>query len=186
MNIYIKNMVSQRCKLAVASSMQSVGLSCGKIELGVVETTGAITSLQMDQFSMKLLTLGLEVLNDKKQILVEKIKNVVTEMIHYDNDLPTQKYSVYISKQTGYNYTYLANTFSEVEGVSITQYIIRHKVERIKELLGDGELNLTEIAYKLNYSSVGHLCNQFKKTTGLTPALYNRRSVETRTNLEDL
>ena len=107
-------------------------------------------------------------------------------MIHYSEELPKENYSVYISERLGYDYTYLANTFSEVKGITIQQFIITHKIEKVKELLLYDELNLTEISYKLNYSSVAHLSNQFKKITGLSPSFYKQLKKKRKQNLENL
>src|SRR4029078_6161347 len=134
----------------------------------------------------RLLKSGLELLDDKRSILIERIKNVITEMIHYSDELPTQNYSDYISEKLEYDYTYLSNIFSEVKGITIQQFIIIHKIERVKELLLYDELNLTEISYKLHYSSVAHLSNQFKKITGLSPSFYKKLKQKRKENLENL
>jgi AraC-like DNA-binding protein len=156
------------------------------LDLGMVEILEDITEEQHDQLKANLLKSGLELLDDKKSILVEKIKNLVTEMIHYSDELPRVNYSDYISEKLGYDYTYLANTFSEVKGITIQQYIIIHKIERVKELLLYDELTLTEIAYRLHYSSVAHVSNQFKKITGLTPSYYKQLRDKRRSNLENM
>ena len=129
---------------------------------------------------------GLELLDNKKSVLIEKIKSIIIEMIHYSDELPKVNYSDYISEKLGYDYTYLANIFSEVKGITIQQFIIMHKIERVKELLIYDELKLTEISYKLHYSSVAHLSNQFKKITGLTPTFYRQLKDKRKRNLEDL
>jgi AraC-like DNA-binding protein len=113
-------------------------------------------------------------LDDKRSILIDKIKNVIIEMIHYNEEVPKVNYSVYISEILGYDYTYLSNIFSEVKGITIQQFIIIHKIEKVKELMLYDELNLTEISYRMNYSSVSHLSNQFKKITGLTPSFFKK------------
>lgn len=172
--------------MAVSRELELLGIRHLKIDLGVAETAGDITSAKMALLKQRLQVWGLEIIIDRKTVIVEKVKNVVTEMIHYDNDLPKCNYSIHISKRVGYDYTYLANTFSEVKGVTIQQFIISHKIELVKELLFYGELNLTEIADKLNYSSVAHLCNQFKKATGFTPSFYNSLEDKARKNLENL
>ena len=133
-----------------------------------------------------LLKSGLELLDDKKSILIEKIKNVITEMIHHSDELPKVNYSDYIAEKLDYDYTYLANTFSEVKGTTIQQFIIINKIEKVKELLLYDELNLTEIAYKLHYSSVGHLSNQFKKVTGLSPSYFKKLKQKRMSNLENM
>ena len=172
--------------MMVHEELKSLGLRFIKIDLGVVEIMEDLAPEQHRKLQENLMRSGLELLDDKRGILIEKIKTVITEMVHYADDLPAQNYSVYISEKLGYDYTYLANTFSEVKGITIQQYIISHKIERIKELLLYDELNLTEIAYKLNYSSTAHLCNQFKKATGLTPSFYKGLKEKRRQNLENL
>ena len=156
------------------------------IELGTVEIMEDITPKQHDQLKEGLLRSGLELLDDKKSILIERIKNVITEMIHYSEELPTQNYSDYISEKLGYDYTYLANIFSEVKGITIQQFIITHKIEKVKELLLYDELHLTEISYKLLYSSVAHLSNQFKKITGLSPSFFKQLKQKRGDNLENM
>src|SRR5690606_23692233 len=127
-----------------------------------------------------------ELLDQKKSILIEKIKNAITEMIHYSDLNIGINYSDYLSKKLNYNYTYLANTFSEVKGITIQQFIIIHKIERVKELLLYDELSLTEIAFKLHYSSVAHLSGQFKKLTGLSPTFYRQLKQKRKNNLENI
>jgi AraC-like DNA-binding protein len=129
---------------------------------------------------------GLELLDDKKAILIEKIKNVIIEMVHYTDELPKMNYSDYISEKLNHDYTYLSNIFSEVKGITIQQYIINHKIERVKELLLYDEMNLTEISYLLNYSSVAHLSNQFKKVTGLSPSFFKQLKQKRNQNLENV
>lgn len=179
-------MVSLRCKLLVQEELKKLGLKYVLVDLGVVEILEDISDLKREQFKVNLLKSGLELMDDKKSILIEKIKNVIIEMIHYADELPQENFSDYISKQLGYDYTYLANTFSEVKGVTIQQFIIVHKIERVKELLLYDELNLTEISYKLNYSSVAHLSNQFKKVTGLSPSFYKKLKQKRKKNLENM
>ena len=184
--IYIKYMVSLRCKMLVKEELKKLGLHYAIMDLGMVEILEEITKDQRDQLKKNLLTSGLELLDDNKSILIEKIKNVIIEMIQYSDELPKVNYSDYISEKLGYDYTYLANTFSEVKGITIQQYIIINKIERVKELLIYDELNLTEISRKMHYSSVAHLSNQFKKITGLTPSFYKQLKNKRRANLEDL
>ncbi len=186
MKLYIKYMVSLRCKMMVKEELVKLGLHYVTVDLGMVEILEDISKEQREQLRANLFKIGLELLDDKKSILIEKIKNVIIEMIHYSEALPKVNYSDYISKKLGYNYTYLANTFSEVKGITIQQFIIMHKIERVKELLLYEELNLTEISYKLHYSSVAHLSNQFKKITGLTPSYYKKLKQKRKRNLEDL
>lgn len=179
-------MVSLRCKMMVKEELKKLGLVYIAIDLGVVEILEDITPEQHEQLKINLLKSGLELLDDKKSILIEKIKNVIIEMIHYSDELPKENDSDYISKKLGYDYTYLANTFSEVKGITIQQFIIINKIEKVKELLLYDELNLTEISYKLHYSSVAHLSNQFKKVTGLTPSFYKQLKNKRNKNLENM
>jgi AraC-like DNA-binding protein len=186
MKLYIKYMVSLRCKMLVKEELQKLGLHVVFLDLGVVEILEEISQEQHEQLKANLLKSGLELLDDKKSILIEKIKNLIIEMVHYTDELPKVKYSDYISEQLDYDYTYLSNIFSEVKGITIQQFIIIHKIERVKELLLYDELNLTEISYKLHYSSVAHLSNQFKKITGLSPSFYKQMKQKRRSNLENL
>lgn len=186
MKLYIKYMVSLRCKLIVKDALAKLGLHYVLLDLGMVETMEDITPEQHDLLKQDLKRSGLELLDDKKSILIEKIKNVIVEMIHYSDELPKMSYSDYISEKLGYDYTYLANTFSEVKGITIQQFIIIHKIEKVKELLLYDELSLTEISYKLHYSSVAHLSNQFKKVTGLSPSFYKRLKQKRNSNLENM
>lgn len=187
MKIYIKYMVSIRCKLVVKSELDALGLHYGAVELGEVEVKETLTPEQHERLGVGLLRFGLELLEDKKAVLIEKIKNVIIEAIHYSDDLPKTNFSDYISKQVKYDYTYLANLFSATTGTTIEHFIIAHKIERVKELLLYDELNLTEISYKLNYSSVAHLSNQFKRVTGLTPTFFKQlRQFRRRIALEDV
>jgi len=186
MILYIKYMVSLRCKMLVRDELKKLGLRYVSIDLGMVEIEGSITEQNRKALSNNLKRSGLELLDDKKNILVEKIKSVIIEMIHYADKIPDKNDSDYISEKLGYDYTYLSNTFSEVKGITIQQYIIMHKIEKVKELLLYDELTLTEIAYKLNYSSVAHLSNQFKKITGLTPTFFKEVKQKRDKNLEDL
>lgn len=179
-------MVSLRCKLIVKEALAKLGLRYVLLDLGVVEIMEDITPEQHELLKRDLKRSGLELLDDKKSILIEKIKNVIVEMIHYSEELPKMSYSDYISEKLGYDYTYLANTFSEVKGITIQQFIIIHKIEKVKELLLYDELSLTEISYKLHYSSVAHLSNQFKKVTGLSPSFYKRVKQKRNSNLENM
>jgi len=186
MKLYIKYMVSLRCKLLVKKELENLGLHYSALELGMVDIFEDITQKQREALKINLLKSGLELLDDKKSILIEKIKTLIIEMIHYSEELPAVNYSDYISEKLGYDYTYLSNIFTEVKGTTIQQFIIIHKIEKVKELLLYDELNLTQIAYKLHYSSVGHLSNQFKKVTGLSPSFYKQTKHKRNTNLENL
>jgi AraC-like DNA-binding protein len=179
-------MVSNRCKLAVKEELKKLGLHFIVVDLGEVEIMEDITLAQQEQLQRGLFASGLELMDDKKAVLIEKIKNVITEMIHHSEALPKVNYSDYISEKLDYDYTYLSNLFSEVKGITIQQFIIIHKIERVKELLFYDELNLTEISFKMHYSSVAHLSNQFKKITGLTPSAYKQLKTQRRTSIEEL
>jgi AraC-like DNA-binding protein len=182
-------MVSIRCKMVVKSELDRLGLHYGIVELGEVDIKGDISEEQRDLLRLALLRSGLELMDDKKAILIEKIKNVIVEMIHYHDEVGPLKvnFSDFLSEKLQHDYTYLATLFSEVTGITIEHYIISHKIERVKELLLYDELNLTEIAYKLNYSSVAHLSNQFKKVTGLTPTYFKQlKQYKRRISLENL
>ena len=186
MKLYIKYMVSLRCKMLVKSELEKLGLTCVSVDLGMVEIREEVSKEQLETFNKNLKKAGLELLDDKKNILVEKIKAVIIEMIHYSDEVPKVNDSDYISEKLNYDYTYLSNTFSEVKGMTIQHYIILHKIERVKELLIYDELTLTEIAYKLHYSSVAHLSNQFKKVMGLTPTYFKELKDKRGRTLEDL
>jgi len=186
MRIYIKYMVSLRCKMMVQEEIDKLGLEHAIVQLGTVDFPEIIENEKLEIFRTRLAHLGLELLDDKKSILIEKIKNTITEMIHNADEQPKENYSLYLSEKLEYDYTYLANVFSEVNGYTIQHFIILNKIEKVKELLLYNELNLTEIAYKLNYSSVAHLSYQFKKITGLAPSFYKQLKLKRKKNLEDL
>ncbi len=179
-------MVSLRCKMVVKDELKKLGIEYAFVDLGTVEIIGDITREQHDQLNKNLLLSGLELLDDKKAILIEKIKNVIIEMIHYSDDIPNVNYSDYISQKLNYDYNYLSNIFSEVKGITIQQFIIIHKIEKVKELLLYDQLNITEISYKLHYSSVAHLSTQFKHITGLTPSFFKGLKEKRMINLENM
>ena len=179
-------MISLRCKIMVKDELEKLGIDYLNIDLGMVQLKEKITPYKRQQLKESLIKSGLELLDDKKSILIEKIKNVIIEMIHYADELPSVNYSDYISKKLDHDYTYLANIFSEVKGITIQQFIIIHKIEKVKELILYDELNLTEISYKLHYSSVAHLSNQFKKITGLSPSFYKQLKKKRTNNLENM
>jgi AraC-like DNA-binding protein len=186
MKLYIKYMVSLRCKLMVKEELKKIGLHHVFVDLGMVEIQEDITIDQRLQLKKNLMKSELQLLDDKRSILIDKVKSIIIEMINYSDELPKVNYSDYISEQLGYDYTYLANIFSEVKGITIQHFIIIHKIEKVKELLIYDELNLTEISYRLQYSSVAHLSNQFKKTTDLTPTFYKQLKNKRKQNLEDV
>jgi len=180
--LHIKYMVSIRCKMIVKSELDQLGLQYGVVELGYVVVIGKMTFEQRDQLQIALLKSGLELMDDKNALLIEKIKKVIIEMVHYADDLPKIKNSIYISEKFNVGYPYLSNLFSTVTGITIEQYILIHKIERVKELLLYDKLNLTEISNKLNYSSVTHLSSQFKKVTGITPGNFKQIKHELKNN----
>lgn len=173
MTLYIKYMVTRRCKMIVQTILDQLGLPKCEVNLGKVELKEAITAEQHDQLKIALLQSGLELMDDKKAQLIEQVKNVIHDMLEADQ-LPKIKNSEYISEKLNYDYTYLANLFSQVTGTTIEHYIISQRIEQVKELLVYDELSLSQIAHQLNYSSVAHLSNQFKKVTGLTPTFFKQ------------
>ncbi len=186
MKLYIKYMVSLRCKMIVIEELKKLGLDAPIVHLGEVEIKENITEEQRKSIKNALQNAGLEVMDDKKAILIEKIKNVIIEMIHHTPQLPKINFSNYLHEKLNYDYTYLANLFSETEGTTIEHFIQLHKIERVKELIMYNELSLTEIAWKLHYSSVAHLSHQFKKITGLTPSFFKSLKNKKRNTLENV
>lgn len=186
LKLYIKYMVSNRCKMVVKDELKKLGLHFIIVELGEIEIMEYLSNEQRDELKLSLLSAGLELMDDKRAVLIEKITKVVIEMVHYSEELPTMNYSDFISEKLSYDYTYLSNLFSEVKGVTIQQFIIIHKIERIKELIIYDELNITEIAWKMNYSSVAHLSNQFKKVTGFSPSHFKNLKDKRRSPIEEI
>ena len=186
MKLYIKYMVSNRCKMAVKEELKKLGLHFIVVDLGEVEIMETITSDQREQLKLSLFDSGLELMDDKRAVLIEKIKNTIIEMVHHSDEMIKTNFSDYLSEKLDHDYTYLANLFSEVQGTTIEHFIINHKIERIKELILYDELNITEIAWKMNYSSVAHLSNQFKKVTGLSPSHFKQLKDRRRNQIEDI
>jgi AraC-like DNA-binding protein len=186
MKLFIKNMVSIRCKMVVKSELDGLGLHPTILELGEVEIRENISGKVYADLKLALHRSGLELLYDKKAALIEKIKAVVVEMVHYNEEVPKINFSDYLSEKLNYDYTYLSNLFSETKGITIEHFIISHKIERVKELLVYNELTLSEISWKLGYSSVSHLSNQFKKVTGLTPSFFKKMKDKKLIALENL
>ncbi len=174
MKLYIQNMVCLRCKIMVKAKLQELGIGYKRVDLGEIEIYEKLPEDKLYQLKECLLTMGLKLIEDQKAVLVEKIKSLIIEMVHYEDEFPNVKHSCYISEKLHHNYTYLANLFSEIKGCTLESFIIMHKIERAKEMILFDDISLTEIAYKLNYSSVGHLSNQFKKVTGLTPSFFKK------------
>jgi len=179
-------MVCIRCKMVVKEELTKLGLHWVRVELGEVEVMEHISVEQHDQFKAALLKSGLELMDDKKSVLIQKIKNVIIELTHYSEEPLSINFSEFLSQKLNHDYTYLANLFSEVQGTTIEKFFIAHKIERVKELLVYDELSLTEIAYQMHYSSVAHLSTQFKKVTGLTPSHFKQLKDKRRSMLEDV
>ncbi len=186
MTIYIKNMVCIRCKMIVSEELTQLGLHYSRVDLGQADIIEDISIAQHDQIKSGLSKKGLELIDDIKSVLIEKIKNLIVELVHYSVEPLSINLSVYLSQQLHHNYTYMANIFSEAQGHSIEKFVIEHKIERVKELLVYNELNLTEIASKMHYSSVAHLSSQFKKVTGHTATHYKHLKVKRRFLLEEI
>jgi len=187
MKLFIKNMVCHRCKMAVRSELEKAGATPLSVELGEAEIKSALSDKQTQQLRKGLLSLGFELIDDKKSRIIQKIKNVIIEAIRNHNaDTPKINYSQHIASKLNRDYTYLSNLFSEVEGTTIEKFIISQKIERVKELLVYDELSLSEIAYTMGYSSVAHLSNQFKKVTGLTPSYFKSIGNKKRRALDEI
>jgi AraC-like DNA-binding protein len=179
-------MVSNRCKMVVKEELKKLGLHFIVVDLGEVEIMEDISPEQRAQVKEALFTSGLELMDDKRAMLIERIKNIIIEMVHYSDEIIKINFSDFLSEKLNHDYTYLSNLFSEVQGITIEHFIISHKIERIKELIIYNELNITEIAYKMNYSSVAHLSNQFKKVTGLSPSHFKQLKDKRRSPIEEV
>ncbi|HEX5742996.1 MAG TPA: AraC family transcriptional regulator [Flavobacteriaceae bacterium] len=187
MKLYIKYMVSNRCKMVVKEALKKFGLHYTPIDLGEVEIMENISDEERFLLNAELQKSGLELMDDKRAILIEKIKNVIIDMIHNNTEETIKtKFSIFLSEKLSHDYTYMANLFSEVQGTTIEQFIIIHKIERIKELMIYDELSITEIAWKMGYSSVAHLSNQFKKVTGLSPSHFKQLKDKRRNPIEEI
>ena len=179
-------MVSNRCKMTVKEELKKLGLHFVLVELGEADIMEDLTPEQREELRTALLNCGFELMDDKRAVLVEKIKNAIIEMVHHLDENIKINFSDYLSEKLNHNYTYLANLFSEVRGMTIEHFMIAHKVEKIKELIIYDELNITEIAWKMNYSSVAHLSNQFKKVTGLSPSHFKQLKDKRRSPIEEI
>ena len=179
-------MISIRCQMVVKSELEKQGINYTSVELGEVDIIGRVSKDQLDSLGAALKLTGLELMDDKKLILVEKIKTIIIELIHNSEGQLKINLSDFLSEKLNHNYAFLSNLFSEVKGTTIEQYTLSHKIEKVKELLVYDEHSLTEIAWKLNYSSVSHLSNQFKKMTGLTPSHFKNLRHKKRISLENL
>jgi AraC-like DNA-binding protein len=179
-------MVSARCKLAVKSALKDLGLHSIVVDLGEVDVMEDVSSEDRASLKILLMESGLELMDDKKAILIERIKNTIIQMVHHTEEMIKVNFSNFLSEKLNHDYTYMANLFSEVQGTTIEQFIISHKIERIKELIIYNELSITEIAWKMNYSSVAHLSNQFKKVTGLSPTHFKNLKDKRRMSIEEI
>jgi YesN/AraC family two-component response regulator len=172
--------------MAVKAELDKLGLHHTRVEIGETEIMEELSAEQRDILSNSLRMIGLELLEDKRNIMVEKIKTIIIELVHYNEDQIKTNLSDYLSEKLNHNYTYLSNLFSEIKGTTIEKYYLSNKIEKVKELLVYDELNLTEIAWKMHYSSVAHLSNQFKKMTGLTPSHFKNLKNKNRSTLENM
>jgi AraC-like DNA-binding protein len=179
-------MVSLRCKNLVIAKLEKLNMPFINVELGFVDLEEELNESQLSNLDQELKTAGLELLENHNAILIERIKNIIVELVHYDESNPLVNLSNYISDKVGYDYGYLTNLFTKVKGETIQQYYIKHKIEKAKELILYDQKSLTEIADILHYSSIAHFSNQFKKVTGLTPSLFKKMKIERNTNIENL
>lgn len=186
MKLYIKNMVCNRCKMVVKSELEKIGIFPVSVELGEVELVENFKENQKQELEIKLQSLGFELLEDKTTILIERIKCLIVDLVHHqENELKTNL-SHYLSQQLVQDYSTLSNLFSEIQGMTIEHYFIAQKIEKVKELLMYKELTLSEIAIKLNYTDVAHLSNQFKKITGVTPTHFKKLKENNRLQIDGL
>jgi transcriptional regulator GlxA family with amidase domain len=181
MKIFIKNMISTRCKLIVESELEKVGLKCISVDQGTAEVHGIISQGQMQRLGIGLLNYGLELLDNKRNILFERIKDVIAQVIYHSDNPKKTNFPECLSARLNYNYAYLANVFSEIQGITIEQFIILNKIQFVKQLIRRNDLNLTEISWMLHYSSVAHLSTQFKKITGVTPTQFKHEHQKVKT-----
>lgn len=184
--LYVKNMVTVRCKMLVESVLEVEKIPYLSVAQGEIEFAEHPATEDFNTLKECLDYYGMPLLDNHKLILVERIKTVVIDMVHAIQQLPGIKYSVYISKKLNHNYTYLANLFSEIKGMTLERFIILHKIEKVKQLILYGELNLSEIAHKLKYSSAAHLSSQFKQITGSSPSRFKKEKEKKQILLEDL
>ena len=186
MVIHIKNMVCNRCKMAVRAELEKLGARVQSVELGEVILSGELQEHDMAVLSENLRKLGFELMDDRRSVLIEKIRTLIIELVHqHDNNLKINL-SDYLASHLHHDYHYLSTLFSEVEGTTIEKFHIAQKIERVKELLVYDEMTLSEIAFRLNYSSVAHLSNQFKKATGLTPSFFKNLKHKNRKPLDEV
>lgn len=186
MKIYVKNMACESCKIFVKEALDELGISLVKVELGEIETKEDISDSKKMKLNSKIREAGLELLEKKQGVLIEKIRHVIVDYVYKSDEKPNIKFSVLLSQELNHSYTYLANFFSEVEATTIEQFVIALKIERIKELILFGEDTFSEIAHKLGYSSTSHLSLQFKKATGLTPSHFKALKEKRRITIQNI
>ena len=186
MKLFIRNMVSLRCKMLVKSELDKLGIKYTVVELGEAHIVGTLSQEVLDQLRLALKESELDLMDDKRTQLIEKIKNVVIEMVHYADELPRTNFSDYLSEKLNMDYATMSSIFSQTKGITIEHFILIHKIEKVKELLIYDELSIKEIAFKMHYSGSSHLSNQFKKVTGLTPTFFKTMKTFRRKGLEDL
>lgn len=186
MKIHIKNMVCDRCKMIVKTELIKLGIDFRTIDFVEVETNQDLSQEKLKLFDKSLRQNGLELIEGRKEILAEKIKTAIIELVHYSDVQLKNNLSYYLSKKLHYNYKYLSNIFSKIKGITIEKFFITHKIERVKELLIYNELNLKEISIITQFSSIGHLSNQFKKTTGFDPSQYRQLLFKNRVPLDQI
>jgi AraC-like DNA-binding protein len=186
MHLYIKNMVCNRCILVVKQELEKLHIESCRVTLGEVETNAELSKEKIEQFGRNLASLGFELLDNSKQQLIEKIKNTIINYVHQKDETNNHNFSEILSKTLHKDYSYLSSLFSEVEGLTIEKYIINQKIEKVKELIIYDELTVSEIAFKIGYSSVAHLSNQFKKVTGLTPSHFKQVGQNKRKPLDEV
>ncbi|UUC44307.1 helix-turn-helix domain-containing protein [Flavobacterium cerinum] len=184
MKIAVKNMVCQRCVLAVTQILDKIELPYQQVTMGEVTLDESVPENKLQRFSEELEAIGFEIIDDKRKQLIEKVKNTIINFIHYDQEKTKLTLSEFLSDKVQYDYNYLSSLFSEMEGITIEKYLINQKIEKVKELIVYDELSLKQIADQLGYSSVAYLSNQFKKVTGLTPSHFKNIRDEKRIPLD--
>lgn len=179
-------MVCIRCQMVVKSELEKLGLHYSYVKIGEADIVEDLQHEELEQLNIGLKKSGLVLIDDKKSILVEKLRSAIIELVHFTEDQIKVNLSDFLSEKLDYDYTYLANLFSEINGVTIEKFYLTHKIERVKELIVYGDLNLSEIAWKLHYSSVAHLSNQFKKFTGLTPTQFKMLKIKSQDSINNV
>ncbi|MGN6341171.1 MAG: helix-turn-helix domain-containing protein [Ginsengibacter sp.] len=185
-SLFIKNMVCNRCIMVVQNELDKLGIDVKNIKLGEVTIAEKLSPGEKENLEKALVPLGFEVIDEKKSRIIEKIKNIIIDLVHHQDNGLTSNLSDVLRSQLHHDYNYLSNLFSEVEGITIEKYFIAQKIEKVKELLVYDELSLSEIAFRLNYSSVAYLSNQFKKVTGLTPSHFRQIGEDKRKPLDEV